>query len=158
MSFVPGRAARISAVPTRKPSAPAALARETASAVCMPDSAMRTQPFEEGDVRREVPEVPAVDADDLRAARDRARDLLRVVRLHKGLHPERPREAEEVRECRVVQHRRDQQNGVRARGARGGHLVARRDEVLVEDRDLRIAAHVRQIAFVAEETVRLAQD
>ena len=80
------------------------------------------------------------------------------MRLHEGLHSERPRKAEEVRERRVVQHRRDQQNGVRARGARGGHLVARRDEVLVEDRDLRIAAHVRQIAFVAEETVRLAQD
>ena len=32
------------AVPTRKPSAPAAFARAIASAVCIPDSAMRTQP------------------------------------------------------------------------------------------------------------------
>ena len=114
--------------------------------------------LEERDVRGEVPKVAAVDADDLRAGGDSACDLPFVMRLDKRRHAEVVRIRQEVGKRVVVEDCSYEQHGVRPRRARRRDLVARGEEVLVEQRQSDGPSHVREIFLVAEETVRFAED
>ena len=96
-SAAAGSGARISVSPTRIASTPAARSRATSAASRIPDSATTirsagidgAQPDRQLAIDRERPQVAVVDADDLGAGRDRARDLVRVVRLDQRVQPAR---------------------------------------------------------------------
>ena len=84
----------------------------------------------------EGPQVAVVDADDLGAGGDGARDLVRVVGLDQRVEARGPRGREQRRERRVGERRDDEQDRVGARRSRLGDLVAVDDEVLAQDRQL----------------------
>ena len=109
-------------------------------------------------VSGEVAQVAAVHAHDARAALDCARDLALVVRLDERRKPKFMRKGYKVPERGVVQHCGDEQRSVRTRGARGGQLIARCDEVLVENRKRDRGADLAQIVFVSEEAMWLAEN
>ena len=96
-SFAPGSAARISVEPTSTAFAPASSAAAACARVSMPLSAITTRSrgaraTSSSCAARSianVAEVARVDPDDRRVERDRARELVRVVRLDERVEPER---------------------------------------------------------------------
>ena len=142
-SFDGGSGACISAEPTRIASAPASSAAAPCARVCTPLSATttascRAQSRNELElcaaVDLERRQVARVDADHLGAERDRAVQLVGVVRLDERLEPELARVREQGGRALVVDVAQDHERGVRARDLELQQLELLGEEALGEQR------------------------
>ena len=80
--------------------------------------------------RDERPQIAIVDADEPGLARQHARQVLPVVQLHQGLHPQRGGVDHQPRKLRGAQDLGDEQDGVGAGEARFHKLIAVENKVL----------------------------
>ncbi len=136
----PGRGARISDSPIRKASNPACRSRAMSSRVSIPLSATFTTPagMRDGQLQRSVEidlegvQVAVVDADQIEARIERAPHLFAVVDFAEHVELELTGARAQV----SIRHRRergdDQQNRVRAIGARFQYLELVDDEIFAQ--------------------------
>src|SRR5581483_1211000 len=110
------------------------------------------------EIGHEGAEIAVVDAEDVAAGSGGERELVLVVRLDQGLEPELARVPRERPHLGEIEDGGDEENGVRARGARFVDLVAVDHEVLPQDRHVDRRAHRRKVGERASEELAVRQD
>ena len=111
----------------------------------------RSEAWRGGEIGAQTVQVAVVDPDDRRARRDRAANLVRVVRFDEHVQSRFGRDAEQVRHCSVVQDADDQQHRVRTRGPCFPDLEGIDEEVFAENGEGAGAARFPKIVQRAPE-------
>ena len=169
-SLAAGSGAFMSEEPTRTASAPASSAAAPCALLQMPLSATTTrfgcsrralpghEPQLGGAVDGERREVAGVDADRVRAERQRPRELGAVVRLDEGIQAGRGRRGHEARTGHVVEVAEQEQQRVGARFGRGLHVGFIREEALGEQGDAGRGPRGPQVVPAAAEALGVDED
>ena len=161
-SFAPGSGASISVEPTSIAFAPASSAAAPWARVSIADSAttiaVPRHPREQLElaaaVELERGQVARVDADHRRPQRDRALELVGVVRLDERVDAERARLAHQPHAGHVVEVAQQKQRGVGARLGRGAQVLGRAEEALRDQRQRgRRARRAKVVPGAAEAVV-----
>ena len=103
-------------------------------------------------------QVAVVDADELRAERQRALEFGAVVDLDQHVHAEPVGGVDQRARLRVGDARHDDEDAIGAPGARLEHLVGLEQEVLAQGRQAGRLARLRQIFGPALERRRVGED